>query len=283
MGVDVGRIAVIGDVGGHFTSLDDALASLGGMGWQAAPRSLDDDLIVVQVGDLIDRGPASHLVMNLVRTLLELGPGRWVQLIGNHEAQYVGETEPFWDPPIAPDDQITLRDWWTQKAMNVAAAIRTADGDDFLITHAGLTVEAWHELGEPPNAAAAARLLNERPAMIWRDGDGLEGPGPLWASAGWDLHEPWMRHYAAGGFVPFGQIHGHSSIVSYEHREWRCPGRVRQRATVNWSARHFHVRVGGRVFIGVDPKHGRAGATTWAPLMFDGATLLSELPGPLGR
>jgi hypothetical protein len=39
-------------------------------------------------------------------------------------------------------------------------------------------------------------------------------PG-LWAEAGWELHEPWLEYHARGGFVPFGQIHGHSAIVRY--------------------------------------------------------------------
>lgn len=60
--------------------------------------------------------------------------------------------------------------------------------------------------------------------------------------------------------VPFSQIHGHSTIVSYTDRTWRAPGRVRQRSTVDWDARQFRVRIGGRTFIGVGPRHGRAGS-----------------------
>jgi hypothetical protein len=159
--------------------------------------------------------------------------------------------------------------------MQVAAALRTADGDEVLLTHAGLTVDAWRRLGEPMTATTAALQLNERPEpLIW---DGFTTGsiyGPLWAEAGPELYEPWMSLYGEGGFVPFDQEHGHSSIVSFGDRLWRCTGRIRQRATVDWHARLVWVRIGGRCFTGVDPKHGRTGAARWQPLVLDGAEVL---------
>src|SRR5690348_11971179 len=112
-------------------------------------------------------------------------------------------------------------------ARGAGASQRSTDGDDVLLTHAGLTVDAWRALGEPPTATAAARLLNERPEpLIWLGGGLTAGgvAGPLWAEAGWELYEPWMHFYAAGGFVPFDQTHGHSSVVRFAERMWRCPG-----------------------------------------------------------
>jgi len=60
-------------------------------------------------------------------------------------------------------------------------------------------------------------------------------------------------------------------VVRFAERMWRCPGRVRLRATVDWEARHTRVRIGGRTFTGVDPKHGRTGAQRWQPLVLEGA------------
>jgi hypothetical protein len=126
-------------------------------------------------------------------------------------------------------------------------------------------------------AATAARLLNERPEpLIWL-GDGFTTDtifGPLWAEAGWELYEPWMRYYAEGGYIPFDQMHGHSSAVRFTDQTWHCPGRVRQRAAVDWQARHVRVRIGGRSFTGVDPKHGRNGAAQWQPLVLNHAEVL---------
>ncbi|MFD4639061.1 metallophosphoesterase [Lentzea sp. NPDC058436] len=258
----MGRIAVIGDVGGHADQLREALRDLGIEDGRAA------DVVVIQVGDLVDRGPDSLGVLNVVAPLLG---ERWVQLVGNHEAQYLPGSEVFWPDPLPPQGVETLRAWWADGRMRVAAAL-TAGGEEFLLTHAGLTLAAWQQLGEPASAAEAAGLLNERPELIWRMGAHGRDPetGPLWAESGAALHEPWMRYQ---GVVPFGQIHGHSTVVHFGDRRWTCDGRIRQRATVDWEQRHVRVRVGGRTFVGVDPGHGRAGAEAWRPLVFDEAGL----------
>lgn len=83
-----------------------------------------------------------------------------------------------------------------------------------------------------------------------------------------------------GTFVPFDQAHGHSTIIDFETRAWRCPGRVRQRAAVDWAARHTRVRIGGRVFTGLDPKLGRRGGPQWRPLVLDGAEMLVGAAAP---
>jgi hypothetical protein len=167
--------------------------------------------------------------------------------------------------------------------MNVAAAVAADDGSEWLLTHAGLTVGCWRELDEPMTASTAALLLNDCPEIALRDGlSPTPGPaGPLWAQAGTELYEPWLEYHARGGLVPFGQIHGHSAIVRYEDQTWRATGRVRQRASVDWVTRQVRVRIGGRVFIGVDPKHDVDGAPTWQPLILHDATLLT--PTTTGR
>ncbi|KOV83303.1 metallophosphoesterase [Nocardia sp. NRRL S-836] len=255
------RVAVIGDVGGHPDELLRALRELGAGNGQLPPG-----LVVVQVGDLVDRGPDSTGVLDVVAPFLG---GRWVQLAGNHEAQYLPSATVFWPQPIPPAGVRTLREWWSDGRMQVAAAITTG-GDEYLLTHAGLTLTAWRQLGEPTSAARAADLLNERPDLIWYTGAHVrdDRAGPLWAESGAALHEPWMQY---DGVVPFGQIHGHSTVVHFGQQRWRCDGRVRQRTTVDWQARHVRVRVGGRVFIGVDPGHGVTGAPGWQPLVLDDA------------
>ncbi|WP_233594971.1 metallophosphoesterase [Amycolatopsis sp. WAC 04169] len=75
----MGRVAIIGDVGGHPDQLRRALAWLGATGERLPP-----DLTVIQVGDLVDRGPDSTGVLDIVANLLD--DGRWIQLAGNHEA-----------------------------------------------------------------------------------------------------------------------------------------------------------------------------------------------------
>jgi hypothetical protein len=171
-------------------------------------------------------------VLALVDERLERAPGRWIQLIGNHESQYVGG-ERFWPQALSEVDVARLRTWWWRDRLRVAAAVRTADGEELLVTHAGLTVDAWRRLGEPVTAASAADLLNTRPDdVLWGDA------GPLWAEAS-TVYGSWL---ASTEPVPFGQVHGHSSIVDYRRRCWVCPDRIRHRSTVDWRARHTTTR-----------------------------------------
>lgn len=268
----MGRLAIIGDVGGHAEQLRWVLDRLGANGGRLPP-----DLIVIQVGDLVDRGPDSTGVLDIVARLLADHPRQWIQLTGNHEAQHLPGGSEFWPDPIVSTDVDRLREWWTDGRMRVAAAIHAPDGEELLVTHAGLTLASWRALGEPGSATQAAELLNERPELIWRTGDHArdEQAGPMWAESGAALHEPWMAY---PGIVPFGQIHGHSTLVHFAEQRWRCTGRIRQRSEVDWHARHVRVRISGRVFIGVDPCHGRTGAAQWEPLTLQHAELCTAAP-----
>ncbi|MGI5243941.1 metallophosphoesterase [Dactylosporangium sp. CA-139066] len=247
-------IAIIGDVGGCLEQLARAVADLESAG--------DPDTVIIQVGDLVDRGPDSAGVLAYVAAR---PPRQWIQLAGNHEAQYVG-AEPFWPVPLAAADAALLRDWWLRDRLRVAAAVRTADGEDLLVTHAGLTATAWAELGEPVTAATAAGLLNTRPEpLLWA------ADGPLWAEAATKLYPSWLQ---IGPPMPFSQVHGHSAIVDYGRRAWRCRERIQQRSTVDWEARHTFTRTGGARFVGVDPRHGARGAPVWSPLILREAVVL---------
>ncbi|MGK4591392.1 metallophosphoesterase [Amycolatopsis sp. w19] len=259
----MGKVALIGDVGGHPDQLRRALAWLG-----VTSERLPPELTVIQVGDLVDRGPDSAGVLDIAGKLLE--DRQWIQLAGNHETQYLPGGEIFWREPLPEDDVTRLREWWADGRLRVAEAVRTADGEELLVTHAGLTLACWQRLGGPTSATEAAAILNERPDLIWERGEHGrdEDAGPLWAESGAALHEPWMGYF---GVVPFGQVHGHSTVVRFAERTWRCAGRIRHRTTVDWRARHVRVRIGGRVFTGIDPGHGRTGADEWRPLILDDA------------
>ncbi|MEJ3746909.1 metallophosphoesterase [Actinomycetes bacterium KLBMP 9797] len=89
---------IIGDVGGCADQLIEVIG----------PIVEESGTLVIQVGDLIDRGPNSSAVLAFVRQRLEAGLGDWIQLIGNHESQYLGG-EPFWPQQLAPSDAQLLR------------------------------------------------------------------------------------------------------------------------------------------------------------------------------
>src|SRR4029453_366134 len=97
-------VVIVGDVGGCSAELARALGSV------------PADAGVGQVGDLVDRGPDSSGVLALVGRRLAEAPRRWVQLLGNHEAPYVGHPE-FWPERLGDDDAALLRGWWLTERM----------------------------------------------------------------------------------------------------------------------------------------------------------------------
>ncbi|MFB9338398.1 metallophosphoesterase [Actinoplanes octamycinicus] len=247
------RIVIVGDVGGCADQLERVVL----------PLADDPDTVVIQVGDLVDRGPDSAGVLRLVGG--RLAAGRWVQLIGNHEAQYLGGVR-FWPEPLSEADAAVLRQWWLREWLRVAAAVPTAAGEELLLCHAGLTVDAWRLLGAPVTAGTAADLLNTRPEPLLWDFD-----GPLWAEAGSRVYPSWLAGVQS---LPFSQVHGHSTVVRFGERAWACEERIRAQTTVDWTARHTVTRCHGGRFVGVDPKHGTAGAPQWAPLVLEDAEVI---------
>lgn len=262
------RVAVIGDVGGHLGPLVDELVRLG-----ADPSSgwLPPDLTVVQVGDLVHRGPDSDGVVALVDRYLTHQPGQWVQLVGNHEAQYLREPAFDWPERIGRTAADTLRRWWTTGTMRAAAAVRSPSGDH-LVTHAGVTAGFWQEVlggpdraGDAPAAAAAVNgLIGIRDDDLFRAGSMLGGrpvslsAGPLWASAATELVPSWLAVR-----LPFDQVHGHTSIYDWQHGRFRGSADVVRRTTIDGGAGHETTVLDGGVVIGVDPGHGHAAHRPW--------------------
>ncbi len=265
------RIAVIGDIGGHADQLDDALVELG-----ADPRAgtLPDGLTVVQVGDLVHRGPHSHLVVQTVDRFLSRHLDRWVQLCGNHESCHVGEAV-FVHDPLDDASALTLERWDEAGLLRIAAALDTSSGP-VLVTHAGLTWETWTELGEPstPHKAVLALQLHpevaRRPGRMLADADLRLPPGVLWAEAGHELYSSWLRAEQAGVGAPFGQIHGHSSAWNWAHRRSTAPPQVTERLSVDVPRRHVMVELAGQRLVGIDPCFGRWSTGQWEPLVLEG-------------
>lgn len=153
------------------------------------------------------KGPGSAAVVELVDELMARTPDRWVQILGNHEGQYLDGGTKFWPKGLQIDTAETIRSWWATGRMRVAAAFEIAgaanqheapDHDlaidscptgSLLVTHAGLTCGAWRLLGGTPNVVEFAATLNEAVApVVWREGAIITGvddlsAGPLWAMA----------------------------------------------------------------------------------------------------
>jgi hypothetical protein len=262
------RVAVIGDVAGH---LDELRAELGRLGADRRTGRLPDDLTVVQVGDLIHRGPASDEVIALVDGYLTDQPGQWVQLIGNHEAQYLGEPLFEWPERVSARSADTLRRWWADGQM-LAATWLAGDAESFLVTHAGLTAEFWRATLDVPTTAerAAARinaLIGVKDRALFRAGTMLNrgrragGVGPVWASAAGELLPSWLDTT-----LPFSQVHGHDAIYDWAGRRFRPGGAVAELTRVTLldeQAKHVTTVLPGGRIISVDPGHGAQARQPW--------------------
>ncbi len=138
------RIALIGDVQGYAHRLEAALRNLG-----ADPDCgmLPEDLTVVQLGDLVHKGPDSTGCVAIVDRFLSGAPERWIQLLGNHEAQYLGG---FAIAPALPEHlQSDLLRWSSSQQMRIALAIETVEWGSVLVTHSGMTKWKWESIGAP--------------------------------------------------------------------------------------------------------------------------------------
>lgn len=263
---DGARVAVIGDVGGHAGELRAELARLGVPDEGRGP--IPDDLVVVQVGDLVHRGPDSEEVVRQVDGYLRQQPGRWVQLIGNHEAQYVRPATFQWSPVLDPSASDRVQAWWREGLMVPAVALR-AGAEEYVVTHAGLTEGFWRTvLGAPRTAAdtvaSLAGLVAADDPVLFRAGCMLQGrgpdplAGPLWAAAAGELVPSW-----AAVPLPVSQVHGHSSAYDWTGGAWQLAPELAARATRDEAARHVTVTLAGGRIVGVDPDHGSTPAGPW--------------------
>ncbi len=260
------RVAVIGDVGGHLVALRRELIRLGA---DERTGELPADLTIVQVGDLVHRGPDSAGVVALVDRHLRGGSGQWIQLAGNHEAQYLTAPAFSWPERLDQASADTVRGWWSDGLMQVAVVLSGAEDRDVLITHAGLTAGYWRQiLGAPVEAVRAADALNhligDHDPVLFRPGQMLTGrgpelaAGPLWAAAATELVPGWM-----GAGMPFDQLHGHTSLYAWDERRFAVREEIARRTTVDVTARHESTKLGGSRIIGIDPGHGRVASPSW--------------------
>ena len=225
----VRRVAVIGDIGGQLGVFERVMAELG-----ASTVRLPADLAVVQVGDLVRVG--GHGLDNEGCVAAAAGywaanPGRWVQLLGNHDMTLLGgPSRPSW-PNVSNEDggarQMLLR-WWDSRRAQLAIALRCREYGEVLITHAGLTRGRWRRLGAGTDPYAVADQLNAEVgmpigevirggALTGRDsGSDAELADVTWAEVIEELYAPWL----AAKDAPFAQIHGHASPWNWASGDW---------------------------------------------------------------
>lgn len=121
-----------------------------------------------------------------------------MQLWGKHEAHCLGGTSVTARPgvvPVCAAAASTLQGWYASGAARLAVAIDSDELGQVLVTHAGLTVGLWEELGEPgtpPQAAARLDALLDSPEEAFHPGRLMTGVhdravGVTWARAGAEI------------------------------------------------------------------------------------------------
>lgn len=296
------RLAIIGDVGGHLLPLVEQLIVLG---VDVDSRRIPADLVICQVGDLVHKGPDSDAVVRLVGEYLQANPGQWIQLVGNHESQYLPSGIEFWSPPVSESSRRALLDWWESGQLRIAASFSIAGpalssgpgielegprvdscpAGELLVTHAGLTAGAWELLGEPVTVTETVELLNraENP-VAWRQGGMTTGAvdlaaGPIWARAVREVYASWVLHdqsEQAAAVPVFAQAHGHTTAFHWRRGRWRLAAEeLPPEAWLRADERRkiTRVQIGQRVYFGTDPDAGVAPATVSVPLVLPLAAL----------
>jgi hypothetical protein len=263
---------VFGDTGGHLDQLRSGLEAIG-----MNPKSfkLPKDTVVIHCGDLIHKGPDSPGVLALVDSVMDANPGRWIQLLGNHEFQYLRGAPTFWPQIISVEGQLILQSWLAKGRVRAAYAIRgplelhslkdSSTAVDMgskgaLFTHAGLTREFWAiHLEEDPDVEAVADRINGLAiAVVTTPGEMLTGfqggyndpVGPIWASGVGEVWTSWNGLFE----MPFIQFHGHTAPYSYDyHKWWDDEKDFRGDSFVNRSRRFTATDVANSLQIAVDP------------------------------
>lgn len=250
---------VIGDIGGHATVLERILDDLG----IGKDNKVPEHIRVVNVGDLVRaddryRDSNEEIVRRVSKIIDSNPPGRWVQLIGNHEcAALAGIVKSNWkaEHAFTADCLEILERMWRSKTMVLAA-----HHGDTLITHAGLTRDYWAELGSPSTAGDAAKLINQaagspiesfaRPGRMVTQ-ELTTNADTMWAEVNMELLLPWMQ----SSDMPFDQIHGHASPFHWPNEEyWEETPQVIRNATVADQAfrRSVTTTPNGKTFTSVD-------------------------------
>jgi hypothetical protein len=275
-----GRIALFGDVGGHAKPL---AAELRALGCDPATGYIPDDLTVIQLGDLVHRGPDSTGCLHMADRFMAESPGRWRQILGNHEGHEIGGPRiGGYEHALDAEGRRILRRWWNDGTAVLGAGFDTVEHGPMLAVHGGLTRTFWSTIGAPLRPDLAARLLNRMvgaaPELAFQPGVMLRShtdrpyanPGVAWAEAATELYLSW---FGAAGPPPFGQVHGHSSAYRWRDgcwQKWTPEIVAAANVRLDRKVRQLQTNIGGRAFIGIDPGHGQYPTTSWGPLLLHG-------------
>lgn len=217
------RAAIFGDVGGHFAPLARALESLG---VNLDSGIIPSDLHIIQVGDLIHKGPNTDELVALVDHLMAQSPDQWTQLVGNHEAMHLNMSVPFFNSNCSPDTIQTLQRWWEEGQIHLATSFTGESAKrlvlpETLVTHAGMTFGVWQRVGRPKSAAEVVQGIQKASVGVYGKPGYMLGDrarwnaGVFWAHSTNETYPSWLEED-----MPFNQVHGHCPPFNFERNDW---------------------------------------------------------------
>lgn len=225
------KVVIIGDIGGQLEVFQDTLKRVG------IGKSLivPSGTIIVQIGDIVRMNNSSNLdsvgCLELANQLILNNPDSWIQLLGNHEAPFIGsETPKAWEGQQTLETCRELISKWYRNNM-AHFAVSVENGESNILSHAGLTYGFLSKLGvenslpkeivKAVNQIARDKTYHQyaETGVINFFGESNTSADFLWAAAGDELIPSW-----SGVEMHFNQIHGHDTpLISWQDAVLRSP------------------------------------------------------------
>lgn len=231
---------IFGDVGGHANAF---FASLRSLGVNTQTGEIPDGIHIVQIGDLIHKGPDSQKIISLLKNVMQVNPDKWTQIIGNHEAMHLGMTFKFVRCSCDYNgiSHILRRlqgKGMLSLALGVSGEAHKALSGETLITHAGMTKGVWLNLDSPESLQQTVHDINASPEAVLRAGSIVGGSDSLKAGVFWatcnEVYKSWNAPWASDDIIPFNMIHGHTIPYGWNYGRWHgaTPKDFRQKTNV---------------------------------------------------
>lgn len=210
------KYIVFGDTGGHYRQLYAALREIG----MTEDYVLPDDIHIIHLGDLVHKGLYSTDILRMIDEIRILNDGQWTQMIGNHEAQYLGGHN-FWSKRIDAKGVSIIQEWYRDGFLKFIHTINTFNAEiitqkkkykldaPVFFSHAGISkpfFDLKNHTGE-----TTLRDLYKPGLMLGEQFDPNSPVGPVWAHGIYEVWALWRQF----DNIEFNQIVGHISPYQF--------------------------------------------------------------------
>lgn len=213
------KYIVFGDTGGHYRQLHAALREIG----MTEDYILPEDIHIIHLGDLVHKGLYSTDILRMIDEIRILNDGQWTQLIGNHEAQYLGG-HLFWNKRIDAKGISILHEWYQDGFLKYIHMINTFDAEiitetqiykldaPIFFSHAGIS-KPFFDL-KKNNGETTLKDIHKPGLMLGETYKPFDPVGPVWAHG---VHEVWALWKDLNS-IEFNQFVGHIAPYQFDRK-----------------------------------------------------------------